>query len=87
MILQKATLAYAPGAPSKVLIRSPSGLRFYAAAKGLRAAGSSNRKQVTIRNDDGRVEWGDLTVGEKAARTTQQTFNLGVILVGLAMTV
>ena len=66
---------------------SPSSCRFYAASKGLKAGGSSSRKQVTIRNDDGGVEWGDLTVGEKAARTTQQTFNFGVILVGLAMTV
>ena len=45
------------------------------------------RKQVTIRNDDGRVEWKELTIGEKAARTTQQTFNFGVILAGLAGTV
>ena len=43
---------------------------------------SSSRKQVTIGNDDGRVPWGQLSVGEKAARTTQQTFNFGVILAG-----
>ena len=42
---------------------------------------------MTIRNDDGRVEWNELTIGEKAARTTQQTFNFGVILAGLAGTV
>ena len=41
-----------------------------------------SRKQVTIGNDDGRVPWGQLTAGEKAARTTQQTFNFGVILAG-----
>ena len=45
------------------------------------------RKQVTIRNDDGRVKWKELTIGEKAARTTQQTFNFGVVLAGLAGTV
>ena len=42
----------------------------------------SGRKQVTISNDDGRVPWGQLSSGEKVARTTQQTFNLGVILAG-----
>ena len=52
-----------------------------------KACPSCSRKQVTIRNDDGRVQWDDLTVREKAARTTQQTFNFGVVLLGLSMTV
>ena len=42
----------------------------------------STRKQVTVGNDDGRVPWGQLSPGEKVARTIQQTFNLGVILAG-----
>ncbi|KAI4095439.1 MAG: hypothetical protein L6R37_007079 [Teloschistes peruensis] len=46
----------------------------------------SSRKQITVTNDDGRVDWRDLSVKEKAARTTQQTFNLGIILTGLVMT-
>ncbi len=61
--------------------------RCYATSNSLGGAKTSSRKQVTIRNDDGRVQWRDLTVGEKAARTTQQTFNFGIILVGLGMTV
>lgn len=61
--------------------------RAYAVSESPGTVKSSSRKQVTIRNDDGRVQWGDLTVGEKAARTTQQTFNLGIILVGFGMTV
>lgn len=48
---------------------------------------SSSRKQVTIVNDDGRIQWKDLSVREKAARTTQQTFNFGIVLSGLLMTV
>lgn len=48
---------------------------------------SSSRKNVTIINDDGRVPWKDLSVKEKAARTTQQTFNFGIVLTGLVMTV
>ena len=43
---------------------------------------SSSRKQVTVGNDDGRIPWGQLSTGEKVARTTQQTFNFGVILAG-----
>lgn len=38
-------------------------------------------------NDDGRVAWGQLSPMEKAARTTQQSFNLGLIVVGAVMTV
>jgi len=61
--------------------------RHYVTSNSLGDAKTSSRKQVTIRNDDGRVKWGELTVGEKAARTTQQTFNFGIILAGLSMTV
>ena len=57
--------------------------RYYATSNTLAGTTKpSSRKQVTIGNDDGRVPWGQLSVGEKAARTTQQTFNLGVILAG-----
>ncbi|KAI4142362.1 MAG: hypothetical protein LQ341_003236 [Variospora aurantia] len=45
-----------------------------------------SRKQVTVTNDDGRVHWKELSVKEKVARTTQQTFNFGIILTGLLMT-
>jgi import inner membrane translocase subunit TIM21 len=46
----------------------------------------SKRKSITVVNDTGRIPWQDLSIGEKAARTTQQTFNLGLVLVGLAAT-
>ena len=42
---------------------------------------------MTVANDDGRVGWTDLSAREKAARTTQQTINLGVVLIGAVMTV
>lgn len=45
------------------------------------------RKAVTIVNDDGRVPWNDLSTGEKAARATQHTFNLGIVLAGAIGTV
>ena len=61
--------------------------RLYATENSLGNTKSSSRKQVTVIGDDGRVQWKELTVGEKAARTTQQTFNFGVILLGLSLTV
>lgn len=48
---------------------------------------ASKRRSVTPFNDDGHVPWGDLSIAEKTARTTQQTFNLGFILVGVVLTV
>jgi mitochondrial import inner membrane translocase subunit TIM21 len=48
---------------------------------------NSSRRQVTVTNDDGRVQWSDLSAREKAARTTQQTFNFGIVIVGAVMTV
>ena len=62
-------------------------LRAYATHNTLGGASGSSRKQVTVVNDDGRVNWGDLSTREKAARTTQKTFHMGVILTGLVMTV
>ena len=61
--------------------------RHYATSDSSGVQKTPTRKQVTIRNDDGRVEWNELTIGEKAARTTQQTFNFGLVLAGLAGTV
>ncbi|EMC93639.1 hypothetical protein BAUCODRAFT_45611, partial [Baudoinia panamericana UAMH 10762] len=44
------------------------------------------RRAVTVANDTGRIPWSDLSIGEKAARTTQQTFNLGLVLLGVGLT-
>ena len=46
----------------------------------------SRRRAVTIANDTGRVPWTQLSLGEKAARTTQQSFNLGLVLLGAGLT-
>lgn len=64
--------------------------RFYATQTGLGTSTAQprpKRKAVTPFNDDGRVAWGDLSAGEKLARTTQQTFNFGFIIVGAVLTV
>ncbi|TLD36483.1 TIM21-domain-containing protein [Venturia nashicola] len=47
---------------------------------------SSNHTRITTFNDDGRVNWNRLSTREKAARSTQQSFNLLVIIAGVLMT-
>ncbi|KXG54041.1 Mitochondrial inner membrane translocase complex, subunit Tim21 [Penicillium griseofulvum] len=47
---------------------------------------SPKKKSVTVFSDDGRVKWGDLSRGEKLARTTQQSFNFVIVLVGAVLT-
>ncbi|XWW95450.1 hypothetical protein V2A60_003409 [Cordyceps javanica] len=44
------------------------------------------RRGVTPFNDDGYVPWTELSIPEKAARATQQSFNFGLVLVGLVLT-
>ncbi|KAM0195259.1 hypothetical protein ACHAPA_000873 [Fusarium lateritium] len=61
--------------------------RFYATQQGLGATPQGpKRRAVTPFNDNGHVPWTKLSVGEKAARATQQSFNFGMILVGLVLT-
>ncbi|KAL8819201.1 MAG: hypothetical protein Q9191_007782 [Dirinaria sp. TL-2023a] len=68
---------------SKTWLRIPvEGLRTYAS----QTSTGASRKQVTLANDDGRVQWQDLSRREKAARTTQQTFNFGLVITGIIMT-
>jgi mitochondrial import inner membrane translocase subunit TIM21 len=78
------------------LLKLPSSLRplvaarWYATPTGLgttNAPPTRKRKAVTMLNDDGRVAWEDLSAREKAARTTQQTFNFGMIILGTLLTV
>jgi import inner membrane translocase subunit TIM21 len=47
---------------------------------------TASHRQVTTFNDDGRVRWSELSVREKAARSTQQSFNFLVIIAGVVMT-
>ncbi|OTB03715.1 hypothetical protein M426DRAFT_321422 [Hypoxylon sp. CI-4A] len=47
---------------------------------------ASKRRAVTPFNDDGLVPWSRLSVAEKASRATQQTFNFGLVIVGLVLT-
>lgn len=63
--------------------------RAYATQNSLGAAPAPGprRRTVTPFNDDGFVPWNQLSAGEKAARATQQSFNFGMIIAGLVLTV
>ena len=74
---QPATRYQSPRVPLKQLFSSEGASRPVA----------PTRKQVTVVSDDGRVQWQDLSRREKAARTTQQTFNFGLVLSGFILTV
>ena len=82
----------APGSPPKPFLlgtfqlhsRYPSSSQ--ARCLATVSSASSRRKAVTVLSDDGATPWTDLSTGEKAARTAQQTFNFGLVIVGACMT-
>ncbi|RMZ86601.1 hypothetical protein DV736_g6173, partial [Chaetothyriales sp. CBS 134916] len=45
-----------------------------------------SRRSITVTSDDGRYNWSELSTGEKAARSTQQTFNFVLVVAGLTGT-
>ena len=47
---------------------------------------NSGRKSVTLASDDGRIPWHELSAGEKVVRSTQQSFNFAIIVVGMIAT-
>ncbi|KNG52213.1 import inner membrane translocase subunit tim-21, mitochondrial [Stemphylium lycopersici] len=44
------------------------------------------RKSITLTGDTGQVRWSDLSPGEKAVRTTQQSANLVIVVIGIVAT-
>ncbi|KAL1841996.1 hypothetical protein VTJ49DRAFT_6239 [Mycothermus thermophilus] len=78
--LSTATPKPNPHTPSRLNLPTHPQCRRYATAP------ESRRRSVTPFNDDGRVPWTELSVGEKAGRAAQQTFNLGLVIVGLTLT-
>lgn len=48
---------------------------------------NSKRRSVTPFNDNGHVPWNQLSMAEKTARATQQTFNFGFVILGVVLTV
>ncbi|KAL1967040.1 hypothetical protein VTN77DRAFT_3564 [Rasamsonia byssochlamydoides] len=62
--------------------------RWYATHSSLGSSSSSGptRKQITVISDDGRLPWSELSVKEKVARATQQSFNFMLIAIGAVMT-
>ncbi|KAI0523675.1 import inner membrane translocase subunit tim-21, mitochondrial [Xylaria bambusicola] len=51
-----------------------------------KASSASRRKAVTPFNDDGFIPWRELSAAEKVSRATQQSFNFGLVAVGLLLT-
>ena len=51
------------------------------------AASQLRRRRVTVFGDDGSASWGSLSSSEKAARTTQQSFNFLLVGAGAVATV
>ncbi|RMZ79563.1 hypothetical protein DV737_g3415, partial [Chaetothyriales sp. CBS 132003] len=47
---------------------------------------SPGRRSITVTSDDGRYKWSELSTGEKAARSTQQTLNFLLAVAGLTGT-
>ncbi|KAL1858948.1 hypothetical protein VTK73DRAFT_7724 [Phialemonium thermophilum] len=87
----KLSIPYALARPGVVvpstshLTRSPPARLHRAyATHGPEAA--ARRRAVTAFNDDGHVPWTELSAGEKTARAAQQTFNFGLVIVGVVLT-
>lgn len=73
---------------SRAFIRPHQILR-YATTSTSSSAGSRpkpTRKHITITSDTGQVPWTDLSIREKAARGTQQSLNLAIVLLGIGLT-
>ena len=80
--------------PASSLVASSSIVPFFLSrtyatqnSLGATAAPRPRKRKVTPFNDDGAVPWNQLSGGEKAARATQQSFNFGLVLVGIVLTV
>lgn len=50
------------------------------------SASGPTRRQVTVTTDTGRIPWSELSWRERGARTTQQSANLLVVIIGVVMT-
>jgi import inner membrane translocase subunit TIM21 len=76
-------------------LTSATSIRPFLSARPYATQGSTNnnskptsrRRSVTPFNDTGFVPWSELSVSEKAARATQQSFNFGMVIVGIVLTV
>ncbi|KZZ89289.1 Mitochondrial inner membrane translocase complex, subunit Tim21 [Ascosphaera apis ARSEF 7405] len=60
--------------------------RSYATHKDTPRPSGLSRRRVTVTNDDGHLQWRELSGREKTARATQQTFNFTIIVAGALLT-
>jgi mitochondrial import inner membrane translocase subunit TIM21 len=67
--------------------QSPSSsTRLYATQSTSSSSPTPHRRAITVTTDDGRYNWSDLSLGEKAARSTQQSINFLLVAAGLTGT-
>ena len=62
-------------------------LRGYATSSSGTGSSGAQRRAITVTSDDGRYDWAELSTTEKAARTTQQSFNFLLVAFGAVGTV
>jgi import inner membrane translocase subunit TIM21 len=84
--LTSSLFVFRAGFRSAITTTTPLNARLATQSASSNTPPTPKRRSVTVVNDTGRIPWQNLSIGEKAARTTQQTFNLGLVLVGLAAT-
>lgn len=79
-----AQLSKARGAqiPSQIVLGRPSQCNY-----ATQTSSKPLRRAITVTTDDGRYDWSDLSTREKAARTTQQSFNFVFVTAGAVATV
>lgn len=85
-VLRPAALATHPS-PFRQLLAQRCYATQNSLGSGPGAGATPRRRAVTPFNDDGHVPWTELSAGEKTARAAQQTFNFGLVLVGVVLTV
>lgn len=49
------------------------------------ASCKKTRDPITIKNDNGRIPWQELSLKERVARSSKQTFNLSIIVLGATL--
>ncbi|KAK7755192.1 mitochondrial import inner membrane translocase subunit tim21 [Diatrype stigma] len=90
-------LVLRPFSPANLVphLRPVFGIRNYATQNSAGSTGSPGpsgssggpkRKAITPFSDTGFVPWKELSAAEKASRATQQSFNFGVVVLGVVMT-
>ncbi|KAK4143369.1 mitochondrial import inner membrane translocase subunit tim21 [Dichotomopilus funicola] len=72
--------------PYRSLARLPAHSCRGFATQHQQTTSETRRRSVTPFNDNGNVPWSELSASEKTGRAAQQTFNFGMVILGVALT-